>query len=292
MIIWLVSYPKSGNTWVRTLIGQILNNNFDNKKIFETSKKIRLYPSKIDFIDLDDDFKNTVLNDDKKKIIFDKTAINWLRSQNIINTNKKFNIFKTHNMLCKLKIQNKLHSFTDTKNSIGVIHIVRDPRNVISSLVNHFSFKSTDSALKFMMNENQTMGIEDNKVPQFLSSWKNHYNSWKRFPKNYLLIKYENLIDDPKKEVKKIIEYLNNFFRINISDNNLNNVISNSSFENLKNLETKGLFDESAKDKKTGKVKNFFYLGKENNWKRMLNKNILNKLEKNFQTEMKELGYM
>ena len=292
MIIWLVSYPKSGNTWVRTLIGQILNNNFDNKKIFETSKKIRLYPSKIDFIDLDDDFKNTVLNDDKKKIIFDKTAINWLRSQNIINTNKKFNIFKTHNMLCKLKIQNKLHSFTDTKNSIGVIHIVRDPRNVISSLVNHFSFKSTDSALKFMMNENQTMGIEDNKVPQFLSSWKNHYNSWKRFPKNYLLIKYENLIDDPKKEVKKIIEYLNNFFRINISDNNLNNVISNSSFENLKNLETKGLFDESAKDKNTGKVKTFFYLGKENNWKRMLNKNILNKLEKNFQTEMKELGYM
>ena len=195
-------------------------------------------------------------------------------------------------MLCKLKIQNKLHSFTDTKNSIGVIHIVRDPRNVISSLVNHFSYKSTDSALKFMMNENQTMGIEDNKVPQFLSSWKNHYNSWKRFPKNYLLIKYENLIDDPKKEVKKIIEFLNNFFRINISDNNLNNVISNSSFENIKNLETKGLFDESAKDKNTGKVKNFFYLGKENNWKRMLNKNILNKLEKNFQTEMKELGYM
>tara|TARA_X000000950_G_C13909412_1_gene658332 strand:+ start:81 stop:272 length:192 start_codon:yes stop_codon:yes gene_type:complete len=30
MIIWLASYPKSGNTWVRTIIGQILNNNFFN----------------------------------------------------------------------------------------------------------------------------------------------------------------------------------------------------------------------------------------------------------------------
>ena len=292
MIIWLASYPKSGNTWVRTIIGQILNNNFDNEKIFDSSKKIRLYPSKIDFIDLDDDFKNTVFNNDIKKVIFDKTAINWINSQNNLNTKKKFNIFKTHNMLCKLKIQNKLHSFTNTENSIGVIHIVRDPRNVVSSLVNHFSFESTHLALKFMLNENQTMGIEDNKIPQFLSSWKNHYNSWKRFPKNYFLIKYENLIEDPKKEVKKIIEYLNNFFSIHISDDNLGKVISNSSFENLKYLEAKGLFDESAKNKKTGQVKNFFNLGKKNNWKHMLDKNILNELEKNFKKEMKELGYI
>ena len=86
MIIWLASYPKSGNTWVRTIIGQILNNNFDNEKIFDSSKKIRLYPSKIDFIDLDDDFKNTVFNNDIKKVIFDKTAINWINSQNNLIT--------------------------------------------------------------------------------------------------------------------------------------------------------------------------------------------------------------
>lgn len=292
MIIWLASYPKSGNTWVRTILGQILNNNFDNEKIFETSKKIRLYPSKIDFINLDQDFQNTVFHEDIKKVIFDKTAINWIKSQDEINTNKKINIFKTHNMLCKLKIQDKFYSFTNMENTIGVIHIVRDPRNVISSLVNHFSFEHTDLALKFMLNENQTMGLEDNKIPQLLSSWKSHYNSWKRFPKNYFLIKYENLIDDPKKEVKKIIDYLNNFFSIQISKDNLNKIISNSSFENLKNLEDKGLFDENAKNKKTGEVKNFFNLGKKNNWKQTLNKNILDKLEKNFLNEMKELGYM
>ena len=292
MIIWLASYPKSGNTWVRTILGQILNNNFDNEKIFETSKKIRLYPSKIDFINLDQDFQNKVFHEDMKKVIFDKTAINWIKSQYEINTNKKINIFKTHNMLCKLKIQDKFYSFTNIENTIGVIHIVRDPRNVISSLVNHFSFENTDLALKFMLNENQTMGLEENKIPQLLSSWKNHYNSWKRFPKNYFLIKYENLLENPKKEVKKMIDYLNNFFSVKISEDNLSKIISNSSFENLKNLESKGLFNENAKDKKTGEVKNFFNLGKKNNWKQTLNKNILNKLEKNFHNEMKELDYM
>ena len=292
MIIWLASYPKSGNTWVRTILGQILNDNFDSEKIFETSKKIRLYPSKLDFINLDQLFQNTVFSHDMKKVVFDKTAVNWIKSQNIINTNKKLNIFKTHNMLCKLKIQNKFYSFTSIENTIGVIHIVRDPRNVISSLVNHFSFENNDLALKFMLNENQTMGLEDNKIPQLLSSWNNHYNSWKRFPKNYFLIKYENLIDDPKKEVKKIIDYLNNFIKIKISEDNLSKIISNSSFKNLKNLEARGLFDENAKNKKTGEIKNFFNLGKKNNWKKILNKNILNKLEKNFHNEMKELGYM
>ena len=286
MIIWLASYPKSGNTWVRTILGQILNDNFDSEKIFETSKKIRLYPSKLDFINLDQLFQNKVFSHDMKKVVFDKTVVNWIKSQNIINTNKKLNIFKTHNMLCKLKIQNKFYSFTSIENTIGVIHIVRDPRNVISSLVNHFSFENNDLALKYMLNENQTMGLEDNKIPQLLSSWNNHYNSWKRFPKNYFLIKYENLIDDPKKEVKKIIDYLNNFIKIKISEDNLSKIISNSSFKNLKNLEARGLFDENAKNK------NFFNLGKKNNWKKILNKNILNKLEKNFHNEMKELGYM
>ena len=56
MILWLASYPKSGNTWVRTIIGQIISQNFDGKKVFETAKQIRLYPSKIDFR-LDNDFK-------------------------------------------------------------------------------------------------------------------------------------------------------------------------------------------------------------------------------------------
>ena len=292
MILWLASYPKSGNTWVRTIIGQIISQNLDRKKVFETAKQIRLYPSKIDFLDLDNDFKYKEFPKDKKKVIFDKTVINWDVSQSRINLNNKINIFKTHNMLCKLEVGKKSYSFTNLENTLGVIHIVRDPRNVISSLKNHFSFENETKILEFIMNENQTIGIEENDIPQLLSSWKNHYNSWKRFPKNNLLVKYEDLILHPEQEIKKIIKFLNQFFTISLSSNQINEIILNTSFENLQDLEKKGLFDENALNNKTGELKKFFNMGMKNNWKKLLSENISNKIEQQFNNEMKELGYL
>ena len=292
MIIWLASYPKSGNTWIRTLIGQVLSRDFNKEKVFETSKQIRLYPSKSDFIYLDDDFKLKIFPSEKKKIIFNKTAINWEISQNKINLQKKIQIFKTHNMLCKLEIENKSYSFTNLNNSIGVIYIVRDPRNVISSLKNHFSFKNYNEAFDFLKNENQTLGLNENKIPQLLSSWKNHYNSWKKFPKNNLLIRYEDLILDPKKVLKKLIDYLKQFFPIFIDEKDINKIILNSSFENFQNLENKGLFNENAINLETGELKKFFNLGKKNNWQKLLNPNIIKLIQEEFEYEMKELGYL
>ena len=291
MIIWLASYPKSGNTWIRTIISQILTKNLNSEKVFDTSKHIRLYPSKTDFINIDEDFKSDFLEKDKKKL-FNKTALNWEISQNKIRKENKIKIFKTHNMLCKLKIENKICSFTNLENSLGVIHIIRDPRNVVSSLKNHFSFENYHETFNFLKNENQTLGIDENKIPQLLSSWKNHYNSWKRYPKNNLLIKYEDLILNIEKEINKIAIYLKNFFEISIDDSEIEQIILNSSFENLRNLEKKGLFNENAQDIKTGKIKDFFNLGRDNNWQQLLSSEIINLIEIEFKDEMKELGYL
>ena len=291
MIIWLASYPKSGNTWLRTIISQLLYKNLNDEEVLEESRKIRLYPSKIDFLDLDEDFKLPVYPDEKKKLILDKTVINWEASQSKLNLDKKLRILKTHNMLCRLKIKNDFYTFTNLENTLGVIHIVRDPRNIFTSLVNHFSFESDEKALEFIFNDNQTVGIEENTIPQLLSSWNNHYNSWKRFPKNNILIKYENLVLDPKKEILKLTQYLRQFFELSYSDNELDQILHNSSFENLKNLEEKGLFKENALNK-DNVTKKFFYLGKKNDWKKLLDKKVSEALEKNFKKEMLELGYL
>ena len=194
-------------------------------------------------------------------------------------------------MLCRLKIKNDFYTFTNLENTLGVIHIVRDPRNIFTSLVNHFSFESDEKALEFIFNDNQTVGIEENTIPQLLSSWNNHYNSWKRFPKNNILIKYENLVLDPKKEILKLTQYLRQFFELSYSDNELDQILHNSSFENLKNLEEKGLFKENALNK-DNVTKKFFYLGKKNDWKKLLDKKVSEALEKNFKKEMLELGYL
>ena len=57
MIIWLASYPKSGNTWLRSIISSLLyskDGNFD----FELLKKIRQFPEKQFFKDIMTDFNN------------------------------------------------------------------------------------------------------------------------------------------------------------------------------------------------------------------------------------------
>ena len=42
MIIWLASYPKSGNTWVRVIINQIINNNLKKEnEVFDDLPNIR-----------------------------------------------------------------------------------------------------------------------------------------------------------------------------------------------------------------------------------------------------------
>ena len=292
MIVWLSSYPKSGNTWLRTIIGQFFEKDFNEDKVFENSKKIRVYPSKIDYLEIDEIFNSKIYPQEKKKEILDKTIMNWSLTQSKINLNENIHYFKTHNMLCKLNINDKFYSFTNLENTVGVIHIVRDPRNVLTSLKNHFSFQDDESALKFMSNENQTTGLDENNIPQFISSWKSHYNSWKRFPKNNLMIKYEDLLSDTKNQILRLIDHINNFTQISISNYDLNKIINNSSFENLKRLENQGKFDENSINNNSGEIKTFFNMGKKNDWKIILNHKTRNIIEKKFKNEMIELGYL
>ena len=144
MIVWLASYPKSGNTWLRSIIGQFFEKDLNKDKVFERSKKIRVYPSKIDYLEIDEIFNSKVFLHEQKKEILEKTIINWSLSQAKINLNNDTNYFKTHNMLCKINVNGKLYPFTDLEKTIGVIHIVRDPRNILTSLKNHFSFDDDD----------------------------------------------------------------------------------------------------------------------------------------------------
>ena len=135
-------------------------------------------------------------------------------------------------------------------------------------------------------------GLSNNEVPQLLSSWGNHYNSWKKFPKNYLLIRYEDLVLDIKKEILKLINYLSGYFEYKISDKLIEEIERNTSFENFKKLESDGKFSENSVNETTGEKRTFFNLGPNNNWEKMLKKENIDKIETQFKNEMKELGYL
>ena len=279
MIIWLASYPKSGNTWVRYFLASLIYSN-QGKSGLDKLGYIMQYPKR-------DQFEKLVTNFDD----FNQIKKNWINSQNQINSDNKVKIFKTHHSLCSLGEDN----FTDEKNTLGAIYIVRDPRNVISSILYHFNLSSTEEALNFIMEEKKFIGNMKNKVNYplhtLIGSWKTNYNSWKYIGKNFLLVKYEDLILSPNTEFGKIANYISNIIGIKFSEKQIKNSIEESSFKNLRNIEDKNGFIESIEDLKN-KKKKFFNLGPKNNWKKTLEKKFIDKIESSFNNEMKELGYI
>ena len=277
MIIWLASYPKSGNTWVRLFL---------NSLIFTPGADLDINNVKIDQFPLRRHFKRISSNtDDVKEIIK-----NCNRAQSELNLKNKINFFKTHSSFWKIS----KYSFTDVKNTIGTIHIVRDPRNVITSIKNHYNHESYERALKFIKDENNTIGAKGSKreedLPVIVSSWKFHYNSWKSITSlksKYILIKYENLLRNPIDEFTKIVNFIKEIASIEFDEKNILKAIENTSFENLKKQEELKGFKEAPKNNNK-----FFYLGPKNDWHNILDKKTKDDVEASFKNEMKDLGYL
>ena len=283
MIIWLASYPKSGNTWVRSFISSLLYSN-DGTNDFSKLENIKQFPVRSQFQNFIDDLQDI-------KQVYQ----NWYIVQNYLNLDNKIKFIKTHHVNCK--IDN--FKFTDDTNSIGVIYIVRDPRNVACSVKNHFSLENFEEVKEFIFREHNWLGIItnkklkplDNKIPTLISSWKTNYLSWKNKTKNYLLIKYEDLIKDPHTEFSKISKYLENHLNTKFDQKKIKRAIETCSFKNLQNLEMEGKFEESTIDKNNKSVR-FFHLGPDSDWKKILDKKIADEITAKFEPEMKELGYL
>ena len=284
MIIWLASYPKSGNTWVRSFLNSLLFS--ENNELNLNNILIDQFPNRRHFRGLVNDLDN-----------FNEISKNWITAQEKINIDKKIKFFKTHNILCTINGNN----FTNTKNTLGVIHVVRDPRNVITSIKNHYSEKNYDDALSFLFDEHNFVGrdlkvkkdkYDESDILTLIASWQVHYNSWKVFPKNYHLIKYENLIKNPLDEFLLLSKFLTKISNISIDNNKIIKSVKENDFEKLKAVEMNDGFRQAVKDKNTKNLVPFFNLGKNNNWKKLLEDKIINKIEKKFHNEMHELNYL
>jgi hypothetical protein len=281
MIIWIASYPKSGNTWVRSLISLLLFSENGKMENFDILKMIEQYPIKKYFSKLVNNYDDPI-----------QIQKNWIISQKKINKDKKIRFFKTHHLFCKYGE----NAFTDNENTLGVIHVVRDPRSLVKSLKNHFNLQNLEEAKEKLFDIQLMTGVKINQnkaysFPVMISSWNNHYNSWKKIKKNYLLIKYENLINNPKKELLRIIDYLNKIKTININKEKFDNILRSTTFDNFKKLENNGLFSEANLDPITGNFKSFFNTDP-NIKKKPLKKKIIKEIEKKFHKELKELGYL
>ena len=277
MFVWIASYPKSGNTLTRSMLASYFFS-LDGIFNFDLIQNIKQFPTTELFK------KNGIDINNEKEVIK-----NYIKIQDQINKKKNIQFLKTHSYL--FNIEN--NPFTNLDNSLGVIYIIRDPRNVVISSANHNSSTNDETASHII---NGGVLRKKDEVIVYTGSWGSNYNSWKSFKSinKYLLIKYEDLINDREKYFFEILKFIHDLIKVDFSldKKKFKNSLDSTSFEKLQKMETKYGFQESMIDMVTGQKRKFFNLGAKTDWKKQLSQKLSKNIEDKFEKEMKELNYL
>jgi len=247
-IVWLASYPKSGNTWLRAFIYNLIEKPARPGRIavlpkyFESESEPRWY---MPFLG-----GKTPEECSSEEIIALKSMVH----REIAASRPRGTIFtKTHNHFGSFNE----HALHDISVTAGVIYIVRNPLDVVLSTADHFGL-SIDQAIDFMANEKTATPSNMEYVTSVLDSWSNHVESWTQqdHPKK-LVVRYEDMLDKPLKAFGWVAKLLG----MGKDKNAIKRAIRFSSFSELKKQESRSGFIERSPSSKS-----FFRKGRKNQW--------------------------
>ena len=276
-IIWISSYPKSGNTWTRYFLSNYFFNKQKINSDFNILNKIDKFPPY--------KFLPQLIREDEIKESAYNISKYWTKIQLEITKEKEDFIFlKNHNALVSVEGRN----LTDERFSLAFIYLVRDPRDIAVSYSNFDKTLSIDKAIERITSENLYCHVTK-KLPldvEVLGSWKFNYNSWKsgvaEVPR--IIIKYEDLINNTFETKLKIIKFLSNILNFKVDTNQIKYSIEQSDFKRLQGIENNQKFHESTNT--------FFNSGKIGQWKKILSTKQISRIENFCKDEMEELGYL
>jgi hypothetical protein len=197
-IVFLASYPKSGNTWVRCFLDAYFLGEIDiNELVCSISDDgaARHQNGVVDTLELPAEMQGLTRH------------MALLRLIATYQANKVANV----PLFVKTHVPNLVINGVDmmpTPVTKAIIYLVRDPLEVLPSFANHFGLEM-DKAAEYMGNHTALMDADPvkGKVAQFLGSWDNHVNSfYGDDSKKILVLKYEDMLKDPVKCFSLILE--------------------------------------------------------------------------------------
>lgn len=269
-IVWLASFPKSGNTWMRIFLANYLANTPEPLSINQVHRFgigdsiVKTY--RIIAPDFDpSDYRRTFELRDKV-----------LRG--ITNNNADVNFVKTHNMRAKGMGRDLIPA---EYTRLG-IYIIRNPLDVVLSYSRHFGLTIEDTVDAFAREDNAT-DADESTVAQLLGSWSMHVNSWERglgFPK--IVVRYEDMTEKPEETFGEVLKSIG----IPIDEERLQRAIRFSSFDELSKQEEKTGFAERSL-----KTERFFAKGKTGQWRTDLPEELISKIRRDHKRVMKRHGY-
>ncbi|PLX01300.1 MAG: sulfotransferase [Marinilabiliales bacterium] len=274
-MIWLASYPKSGNTWFRIFLSYLLSENPEKVDInnmmrspIASSRDIFEEASGLESTDLDHEEIDRIRPDVYRFVAK--------------NSKEKF-FMKVHDAYTYLPNGEPL--FPDDC-SFGALYFIRNPLDVTVSFAHH-SGKSYEKTSLRLENSNAAFcrkeNMPHNQLRQKLLAWSEHVESWttqKSIPIH--VIRYEDMVQAPFETFKKAVE----FCKLSVSDERIQLAIDKSNFNTLKKMETNNGFRE-----KPAGMKSFFRKGKIGSWKEELDKKTIEKIISNNQTTLHLYNY-
>jgi len=273
-ILWVASYPKSGNTWVRAFLHNYLANNNQpvdintiHKNSVDEVKSYRYQPF------LGKDQKTTDLS------LEEICAIRPLVQAQMAAEAPATLFVKTHNFQGEYK-GFPLHNW---QVSSGAIYVVRNPLDVAVSLKHYFDY-SYDEAIAYMAAEMAGTPNEEENVPQVISSWSQHVASWtQEGGNNMLTLRYEDLLAHAQRSFRKIESLLG----LKKDVKRLAKAIRFSSFKQLKQQEQKTGFAEKHEN-----ATNFFRKGNTEQWREELTDSQIKQIISDHKVQMQRFKYI
>ncbi len=272
-IIWLASYPKSGNTWLRAFLANY---------IADATTAVPI-----------NDLPQHVLGDN---LILHYEQLTGIPAVEL--SNKDFNRLrpKVHEWLARSQTQEvfvKTHSVMRKIRGVplitpsataGAVYVVRNPLDVAVSFAHHYQV-TYGRAVESLCTENYVLPPSSGLCRQHLGSWSHHVGSWTEppGPRPYLL-RYEDMLKAPIKTFGGLVRFLG----LPKDPARLKRAIGFSSFGELSRQERAVRFVEARPDGKSP----FFRAGRIGTWRRVLTQTQVDTLVAKLRHAMVKMGYL
>lgn len=271
-IIWIASYPKSGNTWMRAFLANLLSDSKEPVPFEEISglcpgEALKVYYHKF----YGPDFPV----DNNLEVCRTRTDL-----QQRLAASSQLPIFlKTHSYLG----QANGFDMINTQITLGSIYMVRNPLDVAISAAPHFNV-SIDQSIKLMATAHMASQSQGKLVFEKTTDWSTHVRSWtpEGHP-NFLVLRYEDMLEDPLSTFGKAVKFLN----IKKPQKDVRRAIKNSSFKTLQTMEKAKDFGE-----KPDHAKSFFRKGSSGQWQDVLTKDQVASIIDTHREQMERFGYI
>lgn len=276
-IVWIASYPKSGNTWVRVFLHHLLRMTagrpIEDHDIDELSRTSRSAAGRVDLFERYLD--GPAAQAGPREIAEARPKV----QKAIMDEANGLAFAKTHSFL------GRLFDFPliNRDVSAGGVYVVRNPLDIAVSLAHHLD-TSLDGAIHSMGAELNASIATEFSVPEIWGSWTVNVRSWTTdSPPVIKVVRYEDLLADPRGQFTEIVDHM----RLDVTPEHIDEAIALSSFDRLRAAEDKAGFSE-----RPDHADRFFREGRAGQWREMLSREQVDRIVADHGEQMGRFGYL